>query len=247
MSFPLNSNQAYIKDTGERSTLGKEISSSTSIPTYGAEDAGKVLTVGEDGSLEWDEKGGAGGVYVGTDNPSSDVGSNGDYYYKRTLVSNGITSNPLNPVGSNTNGYGIVYKAKKNIKIVGLRGMCTSSKNGTLSIGDTTEATETSESLSFTAYTWATYTLQTPVELSANDEVFVRLKTTQSTGAIAYAPGVIFDSNLIEYKTQYYGSTYPGTEETNTEHPFIDLIIEDDVYKVSGQYYKDNNTWSQIG
>lgn len=43
MSFPLNSNETYIKDTGERSTLGKELTSSTyTLPTASSEVKGGV-------------------------------------------------------------------------------------------------------------------------------------------------------------------------------------------------------------
>ena len=89
--FPLTSNEAYIKPTGERSTLGAELGgSSYTLPTAGADtkggvkigtglkmtgevlsadqvpahtiaEAGKVLTVADDGTLEWDTKGSGGG------------------------------------------------------------------------------------------------------------------------------------------------------------------------------------------
>lgn len=61
--FPLNSNTPYIKDTGERARLGQIVGGSDTpeLPDYGVADAGKVLTVGEDGSLEWDTKGSGGG------------------------------------------------------------------------------------------------------------------------------------------------------------------------------------------
>lgn len=88
--FPLNSNTPYVKDTGERARLGQIVGGSSTLPTASAEtkggvkigsglkmtgevlsadqipahaigDAGKVLTVGEDGSLEWDTKGSGGG------------------------------------------------------------------------------------------------------------------------------------------------------------------------------------------
>lgn len=89
--FPLTSNEAYIKPNGERSTLGAELGgSSYTLPTAGANtkggvkigtglkmtgevlsadqvpahtiaEAGKVLTVADDGSLEWDNKGSGGG------------------------------------------------------------------------------------------------------------------------------------------------------------------------------------------
>lgn len=62
--FPLNSNTPYIKDTGERARLGQIVgggADTPELPDYSVSDAGKVLTVGEDGSLEWDTKGSGGG------------------------------------------------------------------------------------------------------------------------------------------------------------------------------------------
>lgn len=84
MSFPLNSNDAYIKTTGERTTLGAALGSggTSELPEYSESDAGKVLTVGDDGELEWNEpeEGGLYGVTV----PSSSLGEDGDTYYKCT-------------------------------------------------------------------------------------------------------------------------------------------------------------------
>ena len=91
--FPLTSNEAYIKPTGERSTLGAELGGNAyTLPTAGANtkggvkigsglkmtgevlsadqvpahtvaEAGKVLTVADDGSLEWDDSGVGGGYW----------------------------------------------------------------------------------------------------------------------------------------------------------------------------------------
>lgn len=67
--FPLKANDPYIKATGERSTLGSVVgggSDTPELPDYGIADAGKVLTVADDGSLEWDARGeGGGGVILG--------------------------------------------------------------------------------------------------------------------------------------------------------------------------------------
>lgn len=89
--FPLTSNEAYIKSTGERSTLGAvigggsqnlptasadtkgcvkigsglkmtgEVLSADQVPAHTIAEAGKVLTVADDGTLEWDTKGEGGG------------------------------------------------------------------------------------------------------------------------------------------------------------------------------------------
>lgn len=63
--FPLKANDPYIKETGERSTLGNVVggggSDTPELPDYSIADAGKVLKVGDDGSLEWDTSGAGGG------------------------------------------------------------------------------------------------------------------------------------------------------------------------------------------
>lgn len=91
--FPLNSNMSYIKDNGERDKLGNVIGSGSGseLPTHSVADAGKVLTVGEDGSLEWDTKGSGGGLYRGTTPPAANLGSDGDVYvqsYAAGMISN---------------------------------------------------------------------------------------------------------------------------------------------------------------
>ena len=78
MGFPLNSNDPYIKATGERSTLGAEIGSggSSDLPEYGESDAGKVLSVDDNGDLEWKLTG-----VADTETDRYIVGTIGDFYY----------------------------------------------------------------------------------------------------------------------------------------------------------------------
>lgn len=55
--FPLKANEPYIKETGERSTLGAMLGEGggSDLPEYTEADAGKYLGVDEEGSLEWDD------------------------------------------------------------------------------------------------------------------------------------------------------------------------------------------------
>lgn len=64
--FPINANDPYIKETGERSTIGAEIGSSGSsdIPAHTIADAGKVLSVNNDGSLGWNTPAASGNRYT---------------------------------------------------------------------------------------------------------------------------------------------------------------------------------------
>lgn len=85
--FPIKSSDAYINENGKRSTIGAELGTSgggSDIPDHSISDAGKVLTVGEDGELEWAESGSGGGVTVlsGYTDPTSLIGNDGDIYCK---------------------------------------------------------------------------------------------------------------------------------------------------------------------
>ena len=54
--FPINANDPYIKSTGERSTVAAALEGGgggSELPEYSEADAGKVLTVDDNGDLEW--------------------------------------------------------------------------------------------------------------------------------------------------------------------------------------------------
>ena len=88
MSFPLNNNDPYIKSTGERSTLGAELAKggTSELPEYGLVDAGKVLTVGDDGELEWDTKGTGGGDVLEGYSATYTSGSGSHTYTKSITI-----------------------------------------------------------------------------------------------------------------------------------------------------------------
>ena len=53
MGFPLNSNDPYIKSTGERSTLGAEIGAGGSVGTVTPDYENGILVCGESGDYEY--------------------------------------------------------------------------------------------------------------------------------------------------------------------------------------------------
>ena len=88
--FPLKANDPYIKETGERSTLGSVVggggSDTPELPDYSIADAGKVLKVGDDGSLEWDDAGAGGGDEVILDYIESFAQSSGSHSYTNVIT-----------------------------------------------------------------------------------------------------------------------------------------------------------------
>lgn len=80
--FPIRWNEIFRKKDGTLGTM-EGLGGSSDIPSHTIADAGKVLTVGEDGELEWHDAE-AGGVVVlkGTENPTALIGANGNIYVK---------------------------------------------------------------------------------------------------------------------------------------------------------------------
>lgn len=104
--FPINANDPYIKESGERSTLGAAIESSggggSDIPDYDVGDAGKVLGVDSEGELQWEPLPSGMKVYYkdvtfNTTSGSVALQISGDYYMYR------IT--PQNTNGVDVSGY----------------------------------------------------------------------------------------------------------------------------------------------
>lgn len=89
---------------GSRLTMnGEVLSADSQVPEYTSAQAGKVLKVADDGSLEWDDAGGAGGpVYIGFDTPSNDIGEDGDFYMKVSYDYEAVSLVPTQSNDDNT-------------------------------------------------------------------------------------------------------------------------------------------------
>lgn len=104
--FPIDSNDAYRKKDGSLTTMGAIGSSGgggSDLPEYSSSDAGKVLTVGSDGSLEWDTKGEGGGFYSGAIRPLWIIGSSQSVKPQLAVTPLPITSNPSNSTSPTDN------------------------------------------------------------------------------------------------------------------------------------------------
>lgn len=249
--FPLNSNDQYIDSNGKRSTLGNAIGSgggSSELPEHTSADAGKVLKVADDGSLEWDEDGGAGGVYVGTTNPDPLIGENGDYYYKRFPV--GVEwSSVLNIVGYF--GYGSFaneFVAKEDILITHITYKPATGQTVSFRIGKLDAALETISSVALDSSVLNHIALTTPIEI-AKDEHFIIQVFSPNNGRVYQAgdtTNIVGDTSIAEYVKSYSGNAeaYPGTVAGNPSTLSFEYAGEYDL--VTAQYYKTSDTWTLI-
>ena len=82
--FPKKASDAYIKSTGERSTLGTVIGSGggggSDLPPHSAADAGKVLAVTDTGALAWSTVSGGSNSFskARTNSSSLNITTNGE-------------------------------------------------------------------------------------------------------------------------------------------------------------------------
>lgn len=88
---------------------GETMNVDSQLPTYGSEQAGKVLKVGSAGSLEWGESGGGGGsdlyLDVETNCNLTQNGWNGNYFDTSSLTGKTITSWVMQNAPSNSQYY----------------------------------------------------------------------------------------------------------------------------------------------
>lgn len=242
--FPIRWNDIFRKKDGTLGTMENLGGGSSEIPSHTSADAGKVLTVGEDGELEWHESGGAGGVYVGTDNPSQDLGENGDYYYKRSSIKSLVTYSSF---GTNTgqSGYGNEFLIKKAVTITAINVYLQGSFEGSLIIGDSTDVIET-HALTASEAGWQTVSLTTPLEVDVNDVIIVKaVRTSGSNFNVTQSSSNYVTTDAADYVRAHYGSSYPGTNESGTYAP-VSFTYDDNIYKVIEEFYKANGSWTVI-
>ena len=225
---------------------GEVLSADAQVPAHTVTEAGKVLKVADDGSLEWDEAGGAGGVYVGTNDPSASVGDDGDYYYKRRNYVKWLEIERLGSSTASTTIYGVKLKIQRACKITHLAGLMGSDGVGSLRIGTTSDILQTISDISFVANKMQYVPLQTPINAQVDEEYIIQIVV--SSGTMRHTSS----SNKLYYADEYatyinsnYGG-FPGTV-TNSYYAPVSCGFETEYELVDTQYIKDSGAWSKIG
>ena len=184
--------------------------------------------------------GGSSGVYVGTDAPTSSIGSNGDYYYRRARFPYGYQNAPTS--GSSTSQSGYEFTANSNISVVGLRGYVRSSVTGSLMLGDSSgNILKQVNDIAFSANDWTEVTFDSPVQLTSGSNYIVMIAA--SALAYQYASGATFASTITYVRGRYGGM--PGSTDAGILYG-ADIIVDSDVFYVTEQYRKESGAWEKI-
>ena len=196
------------------------------------------------------------GALVGTTDPDSSMGNDGDYYYKRALITDaqGFPQNVTNQSQQAQAGY--EFTAKKNCSVVGLYGRM----SGTGVVNLYLYASNGSiiaeiDNVSITAgNTWVLARLSTPVFLTSGQNYVVMVKKVNTSASLEYGgatPSTAVTDSRIKYVRGKYGNAsaaFPFSNDTNYRYS-ADVAIGppfENVYEVTAQYYKHSGEWVAI-
>ena len=258
-----NANGTYTPSSGKNGFSGATVN----VPnSYNQSDEGKVVSGGalvaqtaraseitSNGTYDTTENnsvtvnvsgGGSSGVYVGTDAPSANIGTNGDYYYKRKLQSPyGYFTTPGSNSSTTQSGY--EFTANTALTIIGLRGYTRSATSGSLVIAqsDGTEIARISN-LSF-AQGWNEALFDTPIQLTSGENYIVMIASNIQCLSYQSIHAASFNSSITGLRGRF-GSLPGSIDYSNIYGADIIIQVDDPVYIVEEQYYKKSGTWELI-
>lgn len=262
-ALTVTQNGSYSPSTGKNGFSGATVN----VPnSYAASDEGKVVSSGAlvaqtaraseitsngtydttiNNSVTVNVSGGGGNVIQGTDIPTSNIGENGNYYYKGEYQEStlGFTGSFSSGNSGQTNA-GWEFTANENISCVGLAGETRTRATGSLVLAanDGTILKQV-DNVDFN-YT-AIVEFDNPVQLTSEKNYIVYIIVPTGPG-IKYrqssAPPV---DSRITYVRGRYGAL-PGTAEANTLYSTNIIIEGDGLFRANKQYYKSNGMWIEL-
>lgn len=186
---------------------------------------------------------GAVGVIVGSDDPVSSQGVDGDYYYKRTPALKHVTSG-WNYQNSSSASVGMSFTVPSAVRITGLRvyNRTNSATLGTIQFG-TNSVIYNSGVIPIPAG-WYEHRLPTPIDLTPG-VTYTIIIAYNNSGYASYTPLTLLSSDVINITSGRYGS-FPGNIDSSNAYA-VDVMIDDpDTLEVIGQYKKVSGVWTPI-
>lgn len=186
---------------------------------------------------------GAEGVIVGSDDPVSSQGVDGDYYYKRTPALKHVTSG-WNYQNSSSASVGMSFTVSSAVRITGLRvyNRTNSVTLGTIQFG-TNSVIYNSGVIPIPAG-WYEHRLPTPIDLTPGITYTVMIAYNNS-GYASYTPLTLLSSDVINITSGRYGS-FPGNTDNSNAYAVDVMIDSSDTLEVIEQYKKVNGVWTPI-
>lgn len=191
------------------------------------------------------------GLYTGVEAPPpASLGSDGDYYYQRTILARSIKSvNSSSIEGSYTSAYGVEFTVTEPVTVTHLFAKTKNLRTGKLQIGTTSQILAETESVLFPANEWVELPLASPIQLSPGTNYVVKAVVTVIQGTVAYVRSIsnlTYDSKFT-YVRARYDTSWPGSAESGI-CPLVGIsyLTNDGVYKIRKQFYKSSGSWSEI-
>ena len=185
--------------------------------------------------------GGSSGVYVGTTEPSADLGSNGDYYYERANYEYGYSTTPGNNSSTEQSGY--EFTANENINVIGLRAYVRGTTTATLYLTDSSGNIIKQITNASFVDGWNVALFDTPVQLTSGSNYIVQCAAGSNKLKYQSKSATVFSPKITGVRGRYGG--LPGSTDSSNIYS-ADIVIGSDVYIVTKQYYKSSGAWGVI-
>lgn len=191
------------------------------------------------------------GIYTGTSNPSSDLGKNGDYYYK--LSNSGFslfkTLNPTSYLLSSSVSIGasfVVYSDISVKKIKSVFSKATNAKYYIIDLSDDTVLYE-SDTIQISSSGLYEHTLSEPLNLGSGYYI-VWCDSDETANTYNYVQNISTRNSDIclvvssaAFLSSYSNKANP--QEVVNNIYLLDIEYDTDAYINTAQYQKQNSTW----